>query len=85
MEPVKKALFSAGAGEYGPFRQCAWETLGRGQYQMEGEALVQQSEYKVEILCRQSCLGAVIRALKESHPCENPAFYVTQIDISEVD
>lgn len=85
LAPVKKALFSAGAGEYGRFKQCAWETLGRGQYQMDGEALVEQSEYKVEILCREACLEKAIQALKETHPCEDPVYYLTKIDISEVD
>lgn len=84
LEIVKKALFSAGAGEYGHFKNCAWETLGRGQYQLDGQALVQQPEYKVEILCRENCLGPVIQALKQAHPCEDPAFYLTKIDISGV-
>ena len=30
LKPVKEAIFLAGAGTYGSYSKCAWETLGRG-------------------------------------------------------
>lgn len=82
---VKEALFSAGAGEYGSFKQCAWEVLGRGQYEPKGGTFMQQMEYKVEILCRTACLDAVIQALKATHPCDEPAYYLIKIDMPGMD
>ncbi len=82
---VKKAVFEAGAGEYGHFKNCAWETLGNGQYQSsDDETLVQQPEYKVEVLCRAGCLNTVLEALKSAHPCDEPPFYLTKIDHFEM-
>ena len=31
-ELVKNALFAAGAGSLGAYRQCSWECLGTGQF-----------------------------------------------------
>lgn len=84
LEVVKKALFDKGAGSYGKFENCCWEALGQGQYQInesqiKGE-LIRQLEYKVEVLCQEKYLKGVIEALKEVHPCDEPAFFLTRIE-----
>jgi hypothetical protein len=37
------------------------------------------AEYRVEMVCAEACVGAVIAALRNSHPYEEPAFDVTQV------
>ena len=32
LEPVKQAMFAAGAGRIGHYDCCAWQTLGQGQF-----------------------------------------------------
>jgi hypothetical protein len=83
LESVKSALFQAGAGRYKNYDQCCWETLGMGQFRplssskpyigKENE-IEKVPEYKVEMICEESCLGDATKALKNSHPYEEPAF-----------
>lgn len=83
VEEVKTAVFAAGAGRMGDYESCAWQTLGQGQFRpgsgadpFIGEAgeLEKVMEYKVEMICSEDCIAAVIQALKEAHPYEEPAF-----------
>jgi hypothetical protein len=32
LEVVKNAMFKAGSGQYNNYEQCAWQTLGQGQF-----------------------------------------------------
>ena len=32
LEVVKQAMFNAGAGSVGDYQECAWQTLGQGQF-----------------------------------------------------
>lgn len=88
LESVKAAIFKAGAGVYGKYDQCAWQTQGEGQYQplsgstpFSGEInqLSQMPEYKVEIFCDAEHLDAAVAALKSAHPCETPAYGVVKL------
>lgn len=92
-EEVKTALFAAGAGRQGDYDCCAWQTLGQGQFRpldgskpfigQQGE-IETVAEYRVEMLCEASRLKAVVSALREAHPYEEPAFEVIQlVDIDE--
>ena len=80
---VKTALFEAGAGRVGNYDCCAWQTRGEGQFRpLEGSApfLGNQGqvetviEYKLELVCEEPCLKAVIAALKRAHPYEEVAY-----------
>jgi structural toxin protein (hemagglutinin/hemolysin) RtxA len=83
LEKVKQAMFSAGAGKSGNYDQCAWQTLGIGQFRplpgstpycgSQGE-LSRITEYSLETICQQQNLAAVIAALKQAHPYEEPAY-----------
>ncbi len=83
LETVKTAVFEAGAGRLGHYDQCAWQTLGQGQFRPlpgsephigeQGE-LEQVAEYRVEMVCSQSHIRAAIAALRLAHPYEEPAF-----------
>ncbi|MFT3741344.1 MAG: NGG1p interacting factor NIF3 [Gammaproteobacteria bacterium] len=85
LKAVKIALFAAGAGKIGAYDQCAWQTLGEGQYRpLPGsqpfagtqDQLCHEAEYKVEMVCAEAVLSEVISALKASHPYEQPAYWV---------
>jgi hypothetical protein len=82
-EAVKIAMFAAGAGRVGNYEQCAWQVLGQGQFKpMQGsqpflgqEGSVEQvDEYRVEMVCADADLQGVLRALKQAHPYEEPAY-----------
>jgi hypothetical protein len=85
---VKDALFQAGAGQLGAYTQCAWETLGTGQFcpadhadpYIGASGQVQQvSEWRVETLVAESVWPDVRDALYRAHPYEEPAFDLMQV------
>lgn len=82
-EVVKNALFAAGAGAQGEYDQCAFETRGTGQFRPSSNAqphlgqaneLSQVSEWRVEMLVARPLVSAVVSALQQAHPYEEPAF-----------
>jgi len=87
LESVKSAMFAAGAGKWGDYECCAWQTLGRGQFRPlagsdpflgeQGELEV-AAEYKVEMICRQAVIAEVIDALLQAHPYEEVAYSVLE-------
>lgn len=86
LEEVKAAVFAAGAGTFGHYRHCVWQTLGQGQFMpMPGAnphigkvgALESVPEYKVEVLCNRQNAQAVEAALLKAHPYEAPAYDFT--------
>ena len=88
VESVKRALFSAGAGRIGDYQRCSWQVLGQGQFEPlpgstpfigETHTLETVEEYRVEMVCEDACLKAVVAALRESHPYEEPAFDVLRV------
>lgn len=84
VEEVKQAVFDAGAGRIGDYSCCAWQVRGTGQFQpMQGSRpflgqtgrLEQVDEFRVEMVCRDAVIDAVIHALRDAHPYEEPAFH----------
>tara|TARA_B110001454_G_C12723340_1_gene436863 strand:+ start:80825 stop:81148 length:324 start_codon:yes stop_codon:yes gene_type:complete len=91
LEVVKSALFSAGAGRYKNYDRCCWATLGEGQFRplassnpyIGHENIIEKvPEYKVEMVCEESCLKSALKALKDTHPYEEPAFEFYKINSS---
>ena len=83
LETVKQALFAAGAGKIGRYDQCCWQVLGEGQFRpLPGSApfvgeqgqVQHEAEFRVEMVCKEACLNAVIQALIAAHPYEEPAW-----------
>lgn len=83
LETVKAALFLAGAGRIGNYDSCCWQILGQGQFRpLDGSnptlgepgVLEVLGEYKVEMVLEDSLLPAIVAALRESHPYEEPAY-----------
>jgi len=85
LERVKDAVFAAGAGRIGHYDHCSWQTAGQGQFRpLAGsnpavgrqDSLEKVVEYKVEMVCQEQCVRAAVRALREAHPYEEPAWHV---------
>ncbi|OOR91684.1 NGG1p interacting factor NIF3 [Moraxella caviae] len=93
LEKVKNAMFDAGAGHFGKYSHCSWQTLGRGQFKpLEGAnptvgtigEVCEVSEWKVEMIVPENKLYDVVRAYKEAHPYEVPAYEVFQtVDVED--
>lgn len=88
-ETVKQAMFDAGAGRFGNYDSCAWQTHGTGQFRplsgskpfvgRTGE-LERVDEVKVEMVCEPGVLASAVEALKRAHPYEEPAFAYYEIN-----
>lgn len=88
LESSKQAIFSAGAGGIGNYEHCAWQVLGMGQFKPvkganpfigELNELEQVPEWRVETIVPEDKASSVAKALKASHPYEEPAFEFVQI------
>ncbi|MBP2604182.1 NGG1p interacting factor NIF3 [Acinetobacter calcoaceticus] len=88
LELTKQAIFSAGAGGIGNYEHCAWQVKGIGQFKPVKGAdpyigqlneLEQVDEWRVETIVLEENARAVAKALKASHPYEEPAFEFIQI------
>lgn len=91
LEAVKAACFSAGAGRIGRYDCCAWQVLGQGQFRpLQGsqphlgqlEVLEAVAEYRVEMVCEDALIKAVVLALRRAHPYEEPAYDVYPLTAS---
>lgn len=87
-ELVKQAIFAQGAGQYQGYDQCAWETLGTGQFRPltgsnpfvgTNDKLETVAEYRVETICAEINIKCVLEALINSHPYETPAYEVWSV------
>ena len=88
VEKVKQALFDAGAGRIGNYDSCCWQTEGIGQFrplQNSSPAIgslnevEQVREIKIELVCADELVKEAVRAIRESHPYEEPAFDVWKL------
>jgi len=89
LEPVKQALFNAGAGCIGAYDSCCWQVLGQGQYRplagsdpflgAQGQLEI-VAEYKVELVCADEHIAAALAALKQTHPYEEPAYQIWKLE-----
>ncbi len=88
LEPVKDALFAAGAGRYQAYDQCCWQVPGQGQFRPlehsrpylgQPHRLEKVKEYKVEMICEDAVIQDAVRALLNTHPYEQPAYEIYKI------
>ena len=84
-DAVLSAVFVAGGGQIGNYDQCAFVVEGRGQFRPlmgahptlgEVGKLEHVAENRVELTFPRPMREAVIAALREAHPYEEPAFHV---------
>lgn len=86
-ERVLEALFAAGAGTIGAYRDCAFVAEGTGQFRPLPGAnpslgrvgdLEEVRENRVELVLPRHRRRAVVAALRQAHPYEEPAFHVIE-------
>ena len=88
VEKVKQALFDAGAGRIGNYDSCCWQTEGIGQFRPLQNSnptigslneVEHVCEIKIELVCEDELVKETVRAIRESHPYEEPAFDVWKL------
>ncbi len=88
LEDVSRALFAAGAGVIGNYSSCSFRAAGTGTFFGESGAdpavgqagrLEEVAEIRLEMRVAASRLDAVVRALRASHPYEEPAFDIVPL------
>ncbi|MGV9817901.1 Nif3-like dinuclear metal center hexameric protein [Nocardia xishanensis] len=86
-DAVLGALFAAGAGGVGSYRECALRVPGVGQFRpMPGAnpaigaigELQRVEEDRIEVIAPPAARSAVLAALRAAHPYEDPAYHVTE-------
>ena len=89
VDALKRALFEAGAGEIGNYRECAFTTEGTGEFTpvegadptdgTVGEHYTAQ-ELRVEFVAPARLRRGLVDTLRAHHPYEEPAFDIVQIE-----
>lgn len=81
-EKVAQAMFAAGAGSIGDYKECSFETEGVGAFMPTGDAQPtigklgereSVKEKKIEVICSSHRLAQIISAMKSAHPYEEVA------------
>jgi dinuclear metal center YbgI/SA1388 family protein len=82
---VSDAVFAAGAGHIGQYRECSFRIPGTGTFfgsEATNPTIGQRgkreevSEYRLEVVCPESRIEAVVTALRKAHSYEEPAYDV---------
>jgi hypothetical protein len=85
LDPVRDALFAAGAGRIGDYERCSWYTAGTGTFKggagtspSVGESGREErvSELRLETVFPEERQEDVVAALRAAHPYEEPSFDV---------
>lgn len=92
---LKRALFAAGAGEIGNYRECAFSVEGTGEFTpVEGANPTDGAvgthftgdEIRVEFVAKAGDRRRIVEKLRAHHPYEEPAFDVVQMaDTSDLE
>ncbi len=84
-DQVSEAMFAAGAGALGEYRDCLWSVVGTGQFRPLAGAdptfgavgeLTRIDEDRVEVVAPRGRRTEILQALRAAHPYEEPAFDV---------
>ena len=83
LDPLREALFEAGAGRIGDYERCSWYTEGTGTF-LGGEETTPSvgqpgreqhvAELRLETVYPAEREAEVVDALRRAHPYEEPAF-----------
>ena len=83
LDPLREALFAAGAGRIGDYERCSWYTEGAGTF-LGGEGSSPSvgqpgreqrlSELRLETVYPEEREAEIVSALRAAHPYEEPAF-----------
>lgn len=89
-EKLREAMGTAGAGKIGNYSHCTFTIKGTGRFKPEEGAnptvgeigkYEEVSEDRIETVCSGDKLEAVLKAIRENHPYEEPATDVYPIEI----
>lgn len=89
---LREALGNAGAGKIGNYSHCTYTVKGTGRFKpLEGAhptigevgKLEEVNEDRIETICEEDKLPAVLQAIKATHPYEEPATDVYPIEVFE--
>ncbi len=85
---VTDALFAAGAGEIGKYKECSFQVEGIGSFLPSEESnpiigtsgkVESVNEKRIEVILPYHLQSTIVRALKEAHPYEEVAYFITQL------
>ncbi|MCU0444769.1 MAG: Nif3-like dinuclear metal center hexameric protein [Microscillaceae bacterium] len=88
-ESVLQALGSAGAGQIGEYKNCAFQVSGLGQFEPSDKAnpfigqagkLEKVNEVRLEVILPIHLQGKVLAAMYASHPYEEVAYYLQNVE-----
>ena len=91
-EKLRDAIGNAGAGVIGNYTHCTFTIKGIGRFKpVEGAnptigevgKLEEVQEDRIETVCTGDKLQAILKAIKEVHPYEEPATDVYPIEVFE--
>ncbi|MCB9364730.1 MAG: Nif3-like dinuclear metal center hexameric protein [Flavobacteriales bacterium] len=86
---VKNAMFGAGAGTIGDYKECSFNSIGEGTFKPEGTAkpfvgtkneLHTEKEVRVEMIVQSHLLSKVLSAMIDTHPYEEVAYDIFRIE-----
>ncbi len=89
-DKLREAMGNAGAGIIGNYSHCTFTIKGTGRFKPTeganptiGEVgkLEEVSEDRIETVCEEDKLEAVLKSIKENHPYEEPATDVYPIEV----
>jgi dinuclear metal center YbgI/SA1388 family protein len=82
---VSDAMFQAGAGQIGEYSQCSFRIAGTGSFfgsDTTHPSIGQKgrreevSEWRLEVICPENRVDAVVAAMRQAHSYEEPAYDV---------
>lgn len=88
IDQIITAMADAGAGIIGNYTHNAFITEGLGNwFSAEGSnptigavgQMSREPECKIEMICPENCIDAVVQAIKNTHPYETPAIDIIQL------
>ncbi len=91
-DKLREAMGNAGAGIIGNYSHCTFTVKGTGRFRpLEGAnpaigevgKLEEVAEDRIETVCEADKLAAVLKAIKDAHPYEEPATDVYPIEVFE--
>ncbi|HEV7350494.1 Nif3-like dinuclear metal center hexameric protein [Telluribacter sp.] len=88
-QQVLEAVYGAGAGQIGEYSRCSFRTSGTGTFRPSEEANPttgergkdeEVQENRVEVLLPAYLEQAVVRAMRQAHPYEEVAYYLSALE-----
>jgi len=85
LEAVLDAVAGAGGGVVGHYTHCAFTNAGLGRFKPDESAAPHAGEkqiinavdeWRIETFCEREKMAAVVAAIRDAHPYEEPVIYV---------